>query len=173
MCNCRAFASEEQLLGHLRYCIDHSITKDATGRNRPSEKLRSLFYGPFEIIQRINDVAYRVDIPRDTNQHNVFHVQWMRRHVKNDETVLPGRYPDHNEEEYVVEKILYSVRGRGRGGPLSYVVKWVGRNEVATLKANDERLAEFQGQLPNVQLLSNSEQRRRLRVLKKLGGFSA
>ncbi|TPX49693.1 hypothetical protein SeLEV6574_g01334 [Synchytrium endobioticum] len=83
------------------------------------------------------------------------------------------QYHDHDEGEYVVEKILYSVRGRGRGGPLSYVVKWVGRNEVATLKANDERLAEFQGQLPNVQLLSNSEHRRRLRVLKKLGGFSA
>ncbi|XP_073154060.1 uncharacterized protein [Henckelia pumila] len=45
-------------------------------------KLSPRFIGPFEILEKVGDVAYRLELPQDlSNIHNVFHVSLLRQYV--------------------------------------------------------------------------------------------
>ena len=47
-------------------------------------KLNPRFIGPFEILEKIGDVAFRLAIPPElSNAHNVFHVSMLRKYVSN------------------------------------------------------------------------------------------
>ncbi|KAA3461461.1 Chromo domain-containing protein [Gossypium australe] len=44
-------------------------------------KLSPRFIGPYEVIERIEPVAYRLALPPELNRiHNVFHMSMMRRY---------------------------------------------------------------------------------------------
>ncbi|XP_022847498.1 uncharacterized protein LOC111370016 [Olea europaea var. sylvestris] len=52
-------------------------------------KLRPRFIGPFEILDRIGNVAYRLALPpRLSVVHNVFHVSMLRKYVHDSEHVI-------------------------------------------------------------------------------------
>ena len=51
---------------------------------RANHKLSSRFYGPFPVISKINEVAYKLELPPQAMIHPVFHVSMLRR------AVLPG-----------------------------------------------------------------------------------
>jgi hypothetical protein len=42
--------------------------------NRPYPKLSFKFFGPFKIVARIGVVAYRLELPKNTQIHPVFYV---------------------------------------------------------------------------------------------------
>ena len=41
-------------------------------------KLSPRYYGPFEVLERIGPVTYRLALPASTRAHNVFHVFCLR-----------------------------------------------------------------------------------------------
>lgn len=51
---------------------------------RANHKLSSRFYGPFPVISKINEVAYKLELPPQATIHPVFHVSMLRH------AVLPG-----------------------------------------------------------------------------------
>ncbi|XP_073020876.1 uncharacterized protein [Primulina eburnea] len=52
-------------------------------------KLSSLYVGPFEILDKIGDRAYRLALPPDLDRvHNVFHVSMLRKYLSNPSHVL-------------------------------------------------------------------------------------
>ncbi|XP_022868732.1 uncharacterized protein LOC111388279 [Olea europaea var. sylvestris] len=52
-------------------------------------KLRPRFIGPFEILDKIGNVAYRPALPpRLSTVHNVFHVSMLRKYVHDPEYVI-------------------------------------------------------------------------------------
>ena len=44
----------------------------------PNEKLAPRFYGPFEIVQRVGPIAYKLALPAHCHIHPVFHVSQLR-----------------------------------------------------------------------------------------------
>ncbi|CAM8937356.1 unnamed protein product [Rhodiola kirilowii] len=53
--------------------------RQSTVRNQRTTKLTRRYYGPFEVVQRIEKVAYRVSLPEGAKIHNVFHVSLLKK----------------------------------------------------------------------------------------------
>ena len=52
-------------------------------------KLSPHYIGPFEIVERIGPVAYRLDLPEELSRvHNVFHISMLRKYISDPSHVL-------------------------------------------------------------------------------------
>ena len=78
---------------------------------RPFEKLAPRFYGPFKVLQRIGQVAYKLELPDGCKIHPVFHISQLKRAIGGVQAV-PIIPPQLTEElELVVEpELLLDVR---------------------------------------------------------------
>ena len=78
-------------------------------------KLSPRFIGPYEVIEKVGPVAYRLALPSDLEKiHNVFHVSMLRRyrsdptHIVSSETI--ELRPDLTYEEEPVEILAHEVK---------------------------------------------------------------
>lgn len=55
------------------------------------------FFGPYQIIEQIGDVAYRLELPSDSKVHNFFHVSMLQHHLGSI-TPFSATFPPMNEE---------------------------------------------------------------------------
>lgn len=87
-------------------------------------KLLPRYIGPFEIVAKIGEVAYRLKLPVNYKIHNVFHVSLLRNY-KVDGTVQPPPPPElvDGDLEYEVEEIISHRVVRKR---YEYLVKFIG-----------------------------------------------
>ena len=83
--------------------------------------------GPFEIMEVIGPVTYRLKLPAMWKFHDVFHTMLLRQYRENE--VYGANFPKpppelvDGEEVYEVEGIL---RHRKRGRGYQYYMKWKG-----------------------------------------------
>jgi hypothetical protein len=92
---------------------------------RPSDKLDYKRLGPFRIIAKFGDAAFKLELPPSMPIHPVFHVALLERFHPND---IPGRVQAppppvvvNGHEEFEVETVLDS---RVRNRRLQYFVHW-------------------------------------------------
>ncbi|KAK6151020.1 hypothetical protein DH2020_015952 [Rehmannia glutinosa] len=115
-------------------------------------KLRPRYIGPFEILDRIGNVAYRLALPPEhASVHNVFHISMLRKYISD-----PSHIINHEEldvsNNLAYEESLVATLGnkvhklRNREVPL-VLVQWSrhGREE-ATWEREEEILAKY----PNI-----------------------
>ena len=67
-------------------------------------KLSPRYIGPFEILERIEELAYRLELPPELSQlHDVFHICMLRKYV------LKSSYIIRHEEVEIQKDLTYSV----------------------------------------------------------------
>jgi hypothetical protein len=69
-------------------------------------KLSPRFIGPFQILQRVGEVAYRLDLPEQlSGVYNVFHISQLKRGLKpHDKEPLPMDGLDVKEDLTITER---------------------------------------------------------------------
>ena len=112
-------------------------------------KLRPRFIGPYEVIDKVGPVAYRLALPPDLEKiYNVFHVSMLRRyrsdpsHVVSSETI--ELRPDLTYEEEPVEILAREVKElRNKKIPLVKVLWRNHRTEEATWESEETMRQQY------------------------------
>ena len=107
------------------------------------------FIGPYEVIEKVGQVAYRLALPPDLEKiHNVFHVSMLRRyrsdpsHVVSSETI--ELRPDLTYEEEPVEILAHEVKElRNKKIPLVKVLWRKHKTEEATWESGETMQQQY------------------------------
>jgi hypothetical protein len=96
------------------------------GRALKSKKLTSKFIGPYQILRRIGNVAYKIALPPSlSNLHDVFHVSQLRKYVSDPSHVIESD-DIQVKENLTVETVSLRIEGRE--------VKKLRNKEIASVK---------------------------------------
>ena len=82
-------------------------TKHIVLKKGSSRKLLPRFIGPFSIIEQINNVAFKIDLPAGLRMHNVFHISLFRPYIEGKSPRSPP-IPEaiKGEFEFIVQRIM-------------------------------------------------------------------
>ena len=113
------------------FAVNDKLLLSTSGLNLKiagTNKLDPLFIGPFKVLERIGEVAYKLELPETMHIHNVFHVSLLKRYHSEGRTQPPPPcvYID-DEPEWEVERILnHRLVQRGRKTKVEYLLTFVG-----------------------------------------------
>ena len=106
-------------------------------------KLRPIFIGPYEVIEKVGPVVYCLALPPELEKiHNVFHVSMLRRYRSDPSHVVSSKTielrPDLTYEEAPVEILAREVKElRNKKIPLVKVLWRNHKAEEATLESEE------------------------------------
>jgi hypothetical protein len=97
--------------------------------NRPCPKLAFKFFGPFHILEKIGEVAYKLDLPAHSAIHPVFHVSQLKEYTPDFTPVfaeLP-QVPALDTVDTIPEEILdRRLVKKGAAAAPQGLIKWRG-----------------------------------------------
>ena len=121
-------------------------------------KLARRYIGPYEILSKIGDVAYRLALPPElSGVHNVFHVSMLKKYVPNPSHVLQHEPLEIREDASYVEKpvrIVDTKEQELRNRTIHWVkVQWKNHEpEEATWELREQVQRKYPELLPEVYL---------------------
>ena len=104
-----------------------------------TRKLAAIWAGPFEILEEIGPVAYRLQLPADWKVHNVFHVSQLKSVVGDIQFEQPVQVDQ--DEEFEIEAIVDSRVSKGKQ---QYLIKWKGFSDFENQWLDEDSLENAQ-----------------------------
>ena len=87
----------------LRHTTGKNRQGEPTGHQKYYMKLAKRYYGPFQILQRINETTYRLKLPANWHIHNAFHVSLLKPYKGDPRTEqVQEEPPDFDEQEEIL-----------------------------------------------------------------------
>ena len=117
-------------------------------------KLSQRYYGPFKVLERIGEVAYKLELPATSLLHPVFHVTALKKVIV-EPTGMIEELPTFGEDGEVMLKpkqvLRYRQQGKGKKGERAWQVRiqWHGLPEE---EATWEDYEEISRKFPNLTL---------------------
>ena len=117
-------------LAYKKFEVGDKVWLDARNLHlKTTRKLTPWRGGPFEIIEEISPVVYKLKLPETWHVHNVFHASLLTPQVVMPEYGIPAEPPlpelVDGESEFEVENILQHKFIGHKGNPLSCPVAWI------------------------------------------------
>jgi hypothetical protein len=109
------FAMNDWVFLRLQPYVQSSVS------TRANHKLSFKFFGPFQIVERISPVAYRLQLPANSSIHPVFHVSQLTPVVTRDQ-VSVSALPTSTDHLQIPVRVLQR-RMIQRGGSMVAQVK--------------------------------------------------
>ncbi|XP_052209286.1 uncharacterized protein LOC127812796 [Diospyros lotus] len=112
-----------------------------TRSNKKKGKLGPRYIGPYDIVERIGPVAYRLVLPLAlSNLHDVFHVSQLRKHEPDPSQVMPVEAIEIQENLSYVEKPVSILDRRDQvlRNKSIFLVQVLWRNPRQWLNDNDD-----------------------------------
>lgn len=138
-----SFIVGEWVFLKLRPHRQHSVVK------RINQKLAARFYGPFKIVAKIGEVAYKLQLPDQSRIHPVFHVSLLKKAIGDYQVQgdLPKDLEIEEETDVYPEQIMGTRTTVKEGVTVQQsLIKWKNKSlEDVTWKDN----AVLQGQFPD------------------------
>nr|GEZ63242.1 retrotransposable element Tf2 [Tanacetum cinerariifolium] len=104
--------------------------RQVTVRQGLYHKISSKFYGPFQVIERIGIVAYKLQLPMTVKIHPFFLVTQLKKCRSKEVTM--DTFPTYNDDGLIVVepvKILdRRMQKRGNGATVYVLVQWANRS---------------------------------------------
>jgi hypothetical protein len=118
--------------------------------SRKNLKLSPRFFGPFQVLQKIGSVTYKMDLPAAARLHPVFHVSCLKKKLGQHTILIPTIPPVdvngeiHPEPKSILDKRVIPNWGR----PLTeLLVRWKGD---AAEEDTWEKAWKLQAQYPHL-----------------------
>lgn len=112
---------------------------------RANQKLSFKFFGPYEVVERVGAVAYKLKLPASSLVHPVFHVSQLKKSIGKHHLVI-AELPDHLFQWSVLEKIIQQRSvSRGMQQKVQGLIKW---SNIPSSLATWEDLEALQQQFP-------------------------
>ncbi|KAA0037055.1 soluble inorganic pyrophosphatase 1 [Cucumis melo var. makuwa] len=119
-------------------------------RKKRNEKLSPKYFGPYWILERIEEVAYKLELPADAAIHPVFHVSQLKKAVGRGKTVQPlNPYMNENHEWITQPEEVYSYRKNPTTNDWEALISWKG---LSPHEATWENCADMMYQFPEFHL---------------------
>ena len=117
-------------------------------QQRINNKLSPKFYGPFQVLEVIGKVAYKLKLPSDSQVHNVFHVSQLKPVLGN--LPVAANLPKWSKQQYpilkqplaILDTRMVNVHNKAE---VQYLIQW---SDSASYENSWERAVVFVSQFP-------------------------
>jgi hypothetical protein len=84
-------------------------------------KLAAKFYGPYQVLERIGEVAHQLELPTSSRLHQIFHLSLLKQQVSS-RTTTSTAIPEYASEHQALQAAL-DFHGNATTGKFSYTSK--------------------------------------------------
>ncbi|GMI89821.1 hypothetical protein HRI_002651400 [Hibiscus trionum] len=122
--------------------------RQQTIKRRICQKLAPKWFGPFRIVGKVGKVAYKLQLPKDSRVHPIFHISQLKKHIGSEEcqSKLPVINPDGEISKEPLKILDRRIGKKGSRAITEVLVEWtISFPEDATW----EPLHQLQIQFPN------------------------
>lgn len=116
----RSFEVGDSVFLKLQPYIQSSVA------HRASHKLSYRYFGPYPVIGKVGEVAYKLQLPQDSSVHPVFHVSHLKKALLRNKQVDEGPPPIFDKYQVPQEFLERRLRKSATHMVLQVLVHWTG-----------------------------------------------